>query len=112
DRAKTIGKKFLEQMPDIYRNNTIVLTSAIFMLMKFGDVSHAECILELNRNKDIICYNAMMKGYNENQMFEKALDLFESIRLDLNDISYTILLNSCAHLSNDRAKTIGKRLLE
>ncbi|CAF1414299.1 unnamed protein product [Rotaria magnacalcarata] len=112
DRAKTIGKKFLDQMPDIYRNNTIVLTSAIFMLMKFGDVSHAECIFKLNRNKDIICYNAMMKGYNENQIFEKTLDLFESIRLDLNDITYTILLNACAQLLNDRAQTIGKKLLE
>ncbi|CAF2048261.1 unnamed protein product [Rotaria magnacalcarata] len=112
DRAQIIGKKLLEQMPHIYRNNNIILTSALHMLMKFGDVSHAECIFKLNRNKDIICYNAMMKGYNENQMFEKTLDLFESIRLDLNDITYTILLNACAQLLNDRAQTIGKKLLE
>ncbi|CAF3542705.1 unnamed protein product [Rotaria socialis] len=112
DRAQAIGKKLLKQMPTIYRNNNIVLTSAINMLMKFGDVSQAESMFELNQKKDIICYNAMIKGYNENQMFEKALDLFEMMGLDFDDATYVILLNSCAHLANDRAQAIGKKILE
>ena len=62
DRARTIGTKVLQQMPNVYRNDNILLTSALHMLMKFGDVSDAEHMFELNQKKDIISYNAMMKG--------------------------------------------------
>jgi hypothetical protein len=45
-------------------------------------------------------------------MFDKALDLFEQMPFKPNEAIYTILLNACARLSNDRAKQIGKKLLE
>ncbi|CAF5171256.1 unnamed protein product [Rotaria magnacalcarata] len=54
-------------------------------------------------------YNAMMKGYIENKTFEKALDLFEQIDIELNDVTYTIAFNACAKLCNDRAMKIGKK---
>ena len=45
-------------------------------------------------------------------MYEKTLDLFEEISLDPNEVTFTIVFNACAHLSNDRAKKIGKKLLQ
>ncbi|CAF5121194.1 unnamed protein product, partial [Rotaria magnacalcarata] len=45
-----------------YRNNNITSTSAINMLMKFGDVETAQRIFRSIKVKDIISYNAMMKG--------------------------------------------------
>ncbi|CAF4881271.1 unnamed protein product, partial [Rotaria magnacalcarata] len=51
--------------------------------MKFGDVESAERIFRSIKAKDIITYGAMMKGYVGNEMFEKALDLFEQIHLSL-----------------------------
>ncbi|CAF4627864.1 unnamed protein product, partial [Rotaria magnacalcarata] len=53
----------------------------------------------------------MMKGYVENRMFEKALDVFEQINLELDSVTYTIVFNVCAELNNDRAMRIGKALL-
>ncbi|CAF5174162.1 unnamed protein product [Rotaria magnacalcarata] len=81
------------------------------MLMKFGDVESAERIFRSMKTKNIITYGAMVKGYVGNEMFEKALDLFEEIDIELGDVTYTIVFNACAKLCNDRAMKIGKRLL-
>ncbi|CAF4412449.1 unnamed protein product, partial [Rotaria magnacalcarata] len=89
-------------MPEDYRNNNITTNSAIDMLMKFGDVESAERIFLSIKAKDIITYGAMVKGYVGNEMFEKALDLFEQIGFELGDETYTIVFNACAKLCNDR----------
>jgi hypothetical protein len=62
DRAKQIGKKFLKQIPKDSQQNNILLTSALNMLMKFGDVKSAENIFGSIMNKGIVTYNAMIKG--------------------------------------------------
>ncbi|CAF1662747.1 unnamed protein product, partial [Rotaria magnacalcarata] len=111
DRAIKIGRKLLDEMPENYRNNVVVLNSAMHMLMKFGDIQSAERIFRLNKRKDIITYGAMMKGYVENKMFERALDLFEQINLNFDSVTYTVVFNACAGLANDRAMKIGKELL-
>jgi hypothetical protein len=61
DRARKIGKKLLDQIPSSLLNNSVILTSAIHMLMKFGDVQRAEYIFEMV-NKNIVTYGAMIKG--------------------------------------------------
>ncbi|CAF1288256.1 unnamed protein product [Adineta steineri] len=111
DRAKETGKKFLNQASNEMLNDNILLTSAINMLMKFGDVKNAEDYFDIIKNKNIITYGAMLKGYTLNNMCDKALDLYEQIKLKHNNITYTILLNACAQLSTNRAKEIGKKLL-
>ncbi|CAF1596166.1 unnamed protein product [Rotaria magnacalcarata] len=111
NRAMKIGKKLLAEMPENYRNDNITSTAAIDMLMKFGDVESAERIFRSMKTKNIITYGAMVKGYVGNEMFEKALDLFEQIHLSLTNITYTIAFNCCAKLCNDRAMKIGKKLL-
>ncbi|CAF0973415.1 unnamed protein product [Rotaria sordida] len=112
DRAMKIGKKLLNKIPKNFRNDNVVLTSAIHMLMKFGDIQNAEIIFQSIKNKNIITYGAMMKGYVENKMAEKALDLFEQMELNLNNVAYNILFNTCAEVANDRAMKIGKKLLD
>ncbi|CAF4476376.1 unnamed protein product, partial [Rotaria magnacalcarata] len=112
DRAIKIGRKLLDEMPENYRNDNVLLSSAMHMLMKFGDIQNAERIFRLNKTKDIITYNAIIKGYVENKMFEKALDLFEQIQLKLDNVTYIIVFNACAGLPNDRAIKIGQKLLD
>ncbi len=63
DRAKLIGKELLNKMPDHFQNHTVLLTSAITMLMKFGDIQNAENVFRMIKKKDIVTYGAMMKGY-------------------------------------------------
>ena len=62
DRAKKLGMKLLNQMPSNFPNNNVVLTSAIHMLMRFGDITSAEHLFNMIKKKDIITYGAMMKG--------------------------------------------------
>ncbi|CAF1159522.1 unnamed protein product [Adineta steineri] len=112
DRAMKTGRNILNQMPKTFLNDNILLTSAINMLMKFGDVQRAEDLFKIIKKKDIITYGAMMKGYVENSMSDKALDLFEQISLNLDSVIYTIIFNACAQLHNDRAIKIGKKLLD
>jgi bisphosphoglycerate-independent phosphoglycerate mutase (AlkP superfamily) len=128
DRAKQIGRKLLDQMPKHFETNNYIQNSAINMLMKFGDVQYAEQLFQTNKKIDVVTYGAMMKGklvmrisqkfdklylgYVENKMSDKALDLFEQIPFTLHDVGYTIVFNACAQLSNDRAKQIGRKLLD
>ncbi|CAF1492517.1 unnamed protein product, partial [Rotaria magnacalcarata] len=105
------GKNLLDEMPENYRNYNITSTSAINMLMKFGDVESAERIFRSIKTKNIITYNATIKGYVGNEMFEKALNLLEQIDIELDDVTYTIAFNACAKLCNDRAMKVGKKLL-
>ncbi|CAF0765453.1 unnamed protein product [Rotaria sordida] len=111
DRAMKIGRKLLDDMLNNYRNDIVLLNSAIDMLMKFGDVQGAERIFGSIKTKDIITYNAMMKGYIRNKIYEKSLDLFEQINFNVDDVTYIIVFNACAQLANDRAIKIGKKLL-
>ncbi|CAF4322475.1 unnamed protein product, partial [Rotaria magnacalcarata] len=53
-------------MPENYRNHNITSTSAIDMLMKFGDVESAERIFRSIKAKDANIYGALMNGYNLN----------------------------------------------
>ncbi|CAF1155485.1 unnamed protein product [Rotaria sp. Silwood1] len=106
-RTKDIGRKLLQQMPQHFHKNNILLTSALNMLMKFGDIENAENLFKMIENKDIITY-----GYVENKMCDKALDLFEKMSLYPNNVIYIIVFNACAQLLNDRAKKIGRKLLD
>ena len=62
DRAKQMAMKLLKHIPSHLQNNQTVSTSAIDMLMRFGDVTNAERLFGRMTNKNIITYNAMMKG--------------------------------------------------
>ncbi|CAF4354883.1 unnamed protein product, partial [Rotaria sordida] len=44
-------------------------------------------------------------------MYDKALDLFEQMPLNPNNVIHIIVFNACAQLGNDRAKEIGRKLL-
>jgi pentatricopeptide repeat protein len=62
ERAMTLGKKILEQMPKEFLNNTILVNSIINMLMKFGHVNDAERLFKQVKNKTIVIYGSMMQG--------------------------------------------------
>jgi hypothetical protein len=49
-------------MPKQFETNNYVQNSAIDMLMKFGDITTAEHLFQMNKKKSIVTYGAMMKG--------------------------------------------------
>jgi pentatricopeptide repeat protein len=102
DRAKQIGRKLLHQMPKQFETNNYIQSSAIDMLMKFGDIKNAEHLFQMNKKKSIVTYGAMMNGYNVNNEPLKCLQLLEDIKKHgfiLDEIVSNILINACARLS-------------
>ncbi|CAF4272715.1 unnamed protein product, partial [Rotaria magnacalcarata] len=60
--------------------------------MKCGDVAHAESLFYSSQQKALPMYGAMMKGYVDNNLLEKAIDLFNKIE-NPNDVKMIILLD-------------------
>ncbi|CAF5186564.1 unnamed protein product, partial [Rotaria magnacalcarata] len=101
DRAIKIGQKLFDEMPENYRNDNVVLSSALHMLMKFGDIQNAECIFRSNKKKDIITYNALINGYNLNDESSKCFKILEEMRHEgivPNDITWNILIGACSQI--------------
>jgi hypothetical protein len=48
-------------------------------------------------------------GYVENNIPEKALDVFEQMHLKPEDITYAKIFSACAQLADERAMKIGKK---
>jgi pentatricopeptide repeat protein len=111
-QAKTIGRTLLGQLVDQMLDDEKLITSAIDMLMKFGDVEHAERLFHAMKKRSIVSYGAMMQGYVINDLSEKALDLFEDLNMEPNANIYAILYSACASLCNDRAVRLAKKSLE
>ncbi|CAF4263623.1 unnamed protein product, partial [Rotaria sordida] len=80
DRAMKIGRKLLDEMPNDYRNNNIILNSAMDMLMKSGDVKSAERTFDSIKKKNIITYGALMNGYNTNSIPWKCFKILEEMK--------------------------------
>ncbi|CAF1112115.1 unnamed protein product [Rotaria magnacalcarata] len=53
-------------------------------------------------------YGAMMKGYVDNDLLEKAIDLFNKIE-NPDDINITLLFNACAQLKTKEALDLVKK---
>ncbi|CAF1955902.1 unnamed protein product [Rotaria magnacalcarata] len=101
DRAIKIGRKLLDEMPENYRNDVVVLTSAMHMLMKFGDIQNAERIFRSNTKKDIISYNALINGYNLNGESSKCFKILEELSREgivPNEITWNILIGACSQI--------------
>ncbi|CAF4300725.1 unnamed protein product, partial [Rotaria magnacalcarata] len=101
DRAIKIGQKLFDEMPENYRNDNVVLSSALHMLMKFGDIQNAERIFRSNKKKDIITYNALINGYNLNDESSKCFKILEEMRHEgivPNDITWNILIGACSQI--------------
>ncbi|CAF5219256.1 unnamed protein product, partial [Rotaria magnacalcarata] len=109
DRAMKIGKKLLAKMPENYRNNNITSTSAIDMLMKFGDVESAERMFRSIKAKGANIYGALMNGYNLNDESWKCFKIFEEMKeknIILGEIAWNILIGACSKKQDSNTKRI------
>ena len=62
ERTLKLGRQYLNQMPKEFYKNSALLTSALHMLTKFGDITNAEKLFTRINMKDIISYGTMMQG--------------------------------------------------
>ncbi|CAF5153313.1 unnamed protein product, partial [Rotaria magnacalcarata] len=99
NRAMKTGKRLLDEMPENYRNDNITSTSAIDMLMKFGDVESAERMFRSIKVKSTNIYGALMNGYNLNGESWKCFKIFEEMKekdIILGEIAWNILIGACS----------------
>ncbi|CAF1320958.1 unnamed protein product [Adineta steineri] len=94
------GKDLFENLPIQYQNHSIVLNSALHMLMQHGNIKLGEKLFS-KINKDTTSYGVMMSGYLKNKQIEKTIDLFFQINKP-NDINLIIFFNACAELGNEK----------
>ena len=68
DKVKTIAEK----MPKSFYSNTYILSSLLNVLMKCGDVEHAQSLFGSSTNKVPPMYGAMMKG-NDQEVYNSLI---------------------------------------
>ncbi|CAF4661149.1 unnamed protein product, partial [Rotaria socialis] len=99
NRAMKIEKKLLAEVPESYRNDNITSTSAIDMLMKFGDAESVEQIFRSVKAKGADIYGASMNGYNLNGESWKCFKVFEEMNeknIIPDEIAWNVLLGACS----------------
>ncbi|CAF3688864.1 unnamed protein product, partial [Rotaria socialis] len=112
NRAMKTGKKLLAEMPENYRNHNVISTSAIDMLMKFGDVEGAETIFRSVKAKGADIYGALMNGYNLNGESWKCFKVFEEMNekdIIPDEIAWNVLIGACSkskYGSIEKAKNV------
>lgn len=62
ERAKQRGKGVLAHLPQAFRDDSMLMNSAIDMLMKFGDVADAEQVFQSVTVRTKFMCGTMMKG--------------------------------------------------
>ncbi|CAM4848846.1 unnamed protein product [Rotaria magnacalcarata] len=106
--ALNLVKKISKQIPKSFYSNPHLSTSLLDALMKCGDVAHAESLFYSSKQKVLSSCAAMMKGYVDNNLPEKAIDLFNEIESP-SDVNVTILFNACAQLKTKEALDLVKK---
>jgi pentatricopeptide repeat protein len=102
ERATTIGKKLLDEMPQRYFNDVNVSNSAMHMLMKIGDVQNAERLFSQIRRPTLVTYGVVINGYKINYQPQKCLELLEQMKrqkMILNEPISVSLINACSQIA-------------
>ncbi|XP_047334765.1 putative pentatricopeptide repeat-containing protein At3g13770, mitochondrial [Impatiens glandulifera] len=101
------GKQVHNQIIRTELPNAVVLhNSLIDMYSKCGSLSYARTIFNnLNENKNVISWNAMLVGYSKNGLVNEAEELFERMKeentIRPNNVTYLAMLSSSGHGGND-----------
>ena len=112
ERARTLGKKYLKQIPASFHSNHIVACSALHMLMKFGEVGDAERLFSRMKHPDMSINGVMMNGYNLNDEPDKCLQLFYRIKdqnIAPNEVIPLAAVCACSHIG---LQTISRNLID
>ncbi len=81
NEALNLAKKVLKEIPKSFYSNPHLLTSLFDALIKCGDCLNAEILFSKMR-KSVESYGNLMNGFNKENNPEKALNLFNKMKLD------------------------------
>ncbi len=63
-RSLEFGQLIFNRMPKKFHNNIVIITSALQMFIKCGEISKAEELFNRIENKNLFTYSVMMNGKN------------------------------------------------
>ncbi|CAF4518995.1 unnamed protein product, partial [Rotaria socialis] len=109
EEALNLIKKVSTTIPKSYYLNSYLITSLLDAFMKCKDVENAQLLFDKTKNKPLPMYGAMMKGYIENNLSHKAIDLFNQIKSP-DEIIINLLFNACAQLGTEEALNLTKKV--
>ncbi|PIN17611.1 hypothetical protein CDL12_09724 [Handroanthus impetiginosus] len=105
------AKLFYAQMP---RRNVIASNSIIVLLGKSGKVSEARQLFNEMEEKDLVSWTALISCYEQNEMYEEALDVFLTMCKDgitVDEVIIVAVLSACSHLLGFRIGTLVHSLV-
>ncbi|PKI74661.1 hypothetical protein CRG98_004988 [Punica granatum] len=89
-------------------SNAAVSTALTTVYSRLNEIEPARLIFDESREKTLASWNAMISGYAQNGLTEKAIALFRDMqvsRVDPNPVTVTSILSACAQLG---ALSLGK----
>ena len=101
ERSIKLGRKIFSEMPKKYFQNTVVITSALNMFSKIGEMDKAKELFASIKSKDAVSYGAMMKGYYSNGDPLEALNLFTQMKRDgikPSEVTYVLATQACSQI--------------
>ncbi|CAF0947573.1 unnamed protein product [Adineta ricciae] len=111
EHSLNLVKKIWGKYRDTSLLNSHALTSLINVLMKHGDLESAETVFNQQSSKGPSMYGAMMKGFIQNGMSQRAIDLFQQVK-NPNEILVSLLFNACARLPSEQSLNLVKNTWE
>ncbi|XP_057837814.1 pentatricopeptide repeat-containing protein At3g24000, mitochondrial-like [Cryptomeria japonica] len=99
----------LEQGVDIHQSikdigilsDVVVATALVDMYAKCGSIDRARELFDRMPQRNVVSWNAMIAGYVQNGLVEKALETFKKMQLtcvESNSTTFTIILPACAKM--------------
>ncbi|KAJ8755763.1 hypothetical protein K2173_024307 [Erythroxylum novogranatense] len=85
----------------MYRGDVSVCNSLIQMYSATGFLEEAEKVFSRMESRDVVSWTAMISGYEDNAMPDKALETYETMELDRvmpDEITIASVLSACASL--------------
>ncbi|XP_076896444.1 pentatricopeptide repeat-containing protein At2g27610-like [Bidens hawaiensis] len=95
------GKQFHAGAIKENYNNTLCVSSALVtMYAKRGNIESAKKVFERQTERDLVSWNSMISGYGQHGYGEKALEVFERMRLEkleMDGITFIGVITACTH---------------
>ncbi|CAF0973197.1 unnamed protein product [Adineta steineri] len=104
------GTKIHDIVSNRLDKDSYLLTSLIHFYMQCNQVTQAEELFNIVKEKTLPMFGALMKGYITNHQANKVITLFNQIDHP-DETIYILVLNACAQLKTNQALILTKQIV-
>ncbi|XP_057871438.2 pentatricopeptide repeat-containing protein DOT4, chloroplastic isoform X2 [Cryptomeria japonica] len=96
--------------------DVVIVTTLIDMYAKCGSIRKAQNLFDTIRQQDVVSWTAIVAGYVQNGLVDKALEIFKQMQLTSikpNALTFTSILSACAKLGDsEQGMEIHQKIIE